>query len=172
MTRGLDETDVEILKRLEESSDRNLEELAEELDCSPSTIHYRIAKLKEEGVITEVSADLDPAAFGLDTLVLTEVTVSHEGGYADEIGEALTEIAGVNAVYYTMGDVDFVVIAQVQDREQLYEMIDAIVTIDGVDETSSRFVIRELKAGNRILNDMSDEMVDRVIDGEGGHVHD
>lgn len=165
-TIDLDENDLDILRELERNDEKNLEELAEELDLSKSTIHYRLNRLKDDGVITDVSADLDPAALGMSMVVITEVYVSHESGYAEDIGTKLGDIAGVQQVFYTMGDVDFMVIARAQNHEQLNELIDELVAIDGVNETSSRFVMRELKRGNRLIETMSEEMVDRVIETE------
>ena len=162
----LDENDLEIIRELEQNDEKNLEELAAELDLSKSTIHYRLNRLKEDGVITDISADIDPQSLGLAMVVITEVNVSHESGYADEIGDVLVDVEGVQQVYYTMGDVDFVVISRVQNHDQMNEVIDDIVAIDGVNETSSRFVMRELKNENRILENMSDEMIGNVLETE------
>lgn len=96
-----------------------------------------------------VTADVDPLTLGLSMMMITEVSVNHETGYADDIGTDLTEIDGVSEVYYTMGNVDFVVISGMQDREQMNTLINDIVSIEGVDETSSRFVMKELKTAGR-----------------------
>lgn len=165
-TPDLDENDLEIIRELEQNDEKNLEELAEKLDLSKSTIHYRLNRLKESGVITDISADVDPHALGLTMVVITEVYVSHESGYAEEIGEELVDVDGVQQVYYTMGDVDFMVISRVQNHDQMNALIDEIVAIGGVNETSSRFVMRELATGDRLVETMSDEMIDRVLEAE------
>lgn len=59
--------------------------------------------------------------------------------------------------------VDFVVISRVQNRDQLNKLIDDIVMIDSVDETSSRFVMSEHKTGGNTIGDMSEEMIATVI---------
>ncbi|WP_137288952.1 Lrp/AsnC family transcriptional regulator [Natronorubrum halophilum] len=164
MGPDLDETDIEILRRLEETNDKNLEELSNELDLSKSAVHYRVNNLKENDVITEISANIDPHTLGLDMLIVTEVSVSHESGYAEEIGDSLTAIDGVNQVYYMMGDVDFIVISRVQNHDQMHALIDDIVEIDGVNETSSQFVIQELQTGDRLLDNTSDGMIDEILD--------
>ncbi|ELY40967.1 Lrp/AsnC family transcriptional regulator [Natronorubrum sulfidifaciens] len=162
---AIDETDVAILERVERDADVNLADLAAELDLSKSAVHYRLNKLKDADVIASVSADVDPLALGLDMVVITEVSVAHESGYADDIGQALTEIDGVFQVYYTMGDVDFIVHSRVQDRDQMNDLIDEIVTIDGVNETSSTFVMKELQTNPKTVANMSDTMIETVIDG-------
>ncbi|SDK56705.1 Lrp/AsnC family transcriptional regulator [Natronorubrum texcoconense] len=162
---AVDETDVAILERVERDADVNLAELAEELGLSKSAVHYRLNKLKDSDVITSVSADVDPLALGLNMVVITEVSVAHESGYAEDIGRSLTAIDGVFQVYYTMGDVDFVVHSRVQNRDQMNDLVDEIVTIDGVNETASKFVMRELKTSTRTVENMSEEMLRDAVDG-------
>lgn len=163
---SLDEVDLELLSFIEEDFDVNLSTLSDELGLSKSAVHYRINKLKDNGVVTGVTADLDPLAFGLNMVAITEVSVTHETGYAEDIGSALVEIDGVEQVYYTMGDVDFMVLSRVQNRDQLNDLIDSMVDIDGVNETSSRFVMREIKSDRRVLGSMSEEMRDHVVDAD------
>ena len=160
---NLDEQDLALLGRIEADFDASLEELADELGLSKSAVHYRIKKLRERGVVKGVTADVDPLALDLSMMMITEVSVNHETGYADEIGTDLTEIHGVTEVYFTMGDVDFVVISRVQDREQMNTLIDDIVSIEGVDETSSRFVMKELKTDGRPVSTLSDTMRGRIL---------
>lgn len=139
----LDETDLEILQRVEDDFDVNLKTLAAELEISKSAVHYRLKKLKESGVIEGVTADVDPLALGLEMAAITEISVTHEMGYSENTGERLRALRGVEQVYYTMGNVDFIVISRVQSREQMNDLIERIVAIDGVRETSSTFVMRE-----------------------------
>ena len=67
MDSSLDEKDIQILRRVEQDYEVNLEELSEELGISKSTIHYRLKKLKEDGVITRAMAEVDPEVFGLNS---------------------------------------------------------------------------------------------------------
>lgn len=152
----LDETDLEILERVERDFDVSLGTVAAESDLSKSAIHYRVNKLKESGVIQGVTADVDPLALGLEMVSITNVSVTHEQGYSESIGEQLTSICGVERVFYTMGDVDFVLISRVQTREQLNDLIDEIVAIDGVNETSSTFVMDEFHDDQNVTANLSE----------------
>ena len=98
--------------------------------------------------------------------MITNVSVTHETGYAEDIGEELASLSGVQQVYYTMGDADFVVIARTQNRDQINDLINSIVAIDGVNETTSRFVMRELKTDSRALSNMSEGMHEEALDGD------
>ncbi|MFB6185065.1 MAG: Lrp/AsnC family transcriptional regulator [Haloarculaceae archaeon] len=163
----LDEVDLALLECVEDDFDVNLDELADELDLSRSAVHYRLNKLKEEGVVTGVTADLDPVSLDLDMVAITQVSVTHEAGYSEDIGTQLADLAGVEQVYYTMGDVDFVLVCRVQDRSQMNDVIEHIVAIDGVNETSSRFVMDEIETHPRVTPVLSEEMKSSLLDGDG-----
>lgn len=160
----LDETDLGILERVEADFDISLETLAEELDLSKSAVHYRLNKLKENGVIEGITADVDPLAFGLEMVAITDVSVTHEAGYSENIGEELQVLDGVEQVYYTMGDVDFVAISRVQSRDQLNDLIERIVAIEGVNETSSKFVMGEFHGTGGVTANLPNEARDVVLD--------
>ncbi len=160
----LDEMDLAILERVEDDFDVSLETLAEELDLSKSAVHYRLNKLKDNGVILSVTADVDPLAFGLEMVAITDVSVTHETGYSEDIGEKLVALQGVEQVYYTMGDVDFVVISRVQTRDQLNDLIDRIVAIEGVNETSSKFVMQEFENDRSITANLTETARGSVLD--------
>ena len=160
----LDEIDLEILERAERDFDVSLGTVAAELDLSKSAIHYRVNKLKESGVIRGVTADVDPLAFGLEMVSITNVSVTHEQGYSESIGEQITSIRGVERVFYTMGDVDFVVISRVQTRGQLNDLIDELVAIDGVNETSSTFVMDEFHDGQNVTVNLTEEGREMVLE--------
>lgn len=160
----LDETDLAILERIEKDFDVSLETLSEELDLSKSAVHYRLNKLKDNGVIQSVTADIDPLAFGLEMVAITDVSVTHETGYSEDIGEELIALQGVEQVYYTMGDIDFVVISRVQTRDQLNDLIDRIVAIDGVDETSSKFVMQEFENDRAVAANLTEAARKAVLD--------
>jgi len=165
-TESFDEVDLKLLESVESDFDVSLETLAEELGLSKSAVHYRLNKLKENGVITGVTADIDPEPFGLEMVAITEVSVTHEQGYSEEIGEQLGDIEGVEQVYYTMGDIDFITITRVQNRDQMNEVIEAMVSIDGVNETSSRFVMNEIKSNPRVLTNIPSNIRDVLLDDE------
>jgi DNA-binding Lrp family transcriptional regulator len=160
----LDSVDLALLERVERDFDVSLETLSEELDLSRSAVHYRLEKLEESGVITGVTADLDPTALGLDMVAITEVSVTHEEGYSENIGTELSALDGVEQVYYTMGDVDFVVVSRVQNRSQMHDVIESMVAIDGVDETSSRFVMDEIQTSPQVTPVLSEESRSNLVE--------
>jgi DNA-binding Lrp family transcriptional regulator len=160
----LDEVDLEILQQVEDDFDVSLETVAQELGLSKSAVHYRIKKLKEEGIIKSVTADVDPFALGLEVVAITDVSVTHREGYSENIGAEITAIDGVEQVYYTMGDVDFVAVSRVQTRDQLNGLIEKIVAIDGVNETSSKFVLEEFHDTRSVSGNLTRAGRETILD--------
>lgn len=161
---NLDETDLEILQQIEDDFDVSLETVAQELGLSKSAVHYRIKKLKEEGIIRGITADVDPFALGLEMVAITDVSVTHHEGYSENIGEEVATIAGVEQVYYTMGDVDFVAVSRVQTRAQLNELVERIVAVDGVNETSSKFVLEEFHDTQNVSRNLTQSGRETILD--------
>ena len=158
-----DEMSIQLLRYVESDFELSLDELSDELGLSKSAIHYRLNKLKDNDVIQDVTADINPLSFGLNMVAITEVHVRHEEGYSENIGESLASVSGVEQVYYTMGDVDFITISRVQNRSQMNDLIDEIIGISGVDETSSRFVMDEIKTSPKVMQSVSESVEESIL---------
>ncbi|MFB6155357.1 MAG: Lrp/AsnC family transcriptional regulator [Haloferacaceae archaeon] len=139
----MDERDIRILKAIADLETGSPEQLHEETDIPVSTIHYRLNNLREAGVITNDLYDIDLSVVGLDVTVIVEIDADYGGPY-EEFGEKLLDIEGVTHVYFTMGETDFVVIAQLTGREMVERLISELDHIEEVRRTDSTFVISTL----------------------------
>ncbi|MGQ3410733.1 Lrp/AsnC family transcriptional regulator [Natrinema sp. LN54] len=163
----MDERNVRILQAIAELGTGSPDEISEYTDIPKSTVHYRLTKLKESGVVTDDLFDIDLEEFGLEITVITEVIAEYEEQYHEEVGEKLAAIEGVNQVYFTMGDTDFVVIAYLSGREMVHRLISDYEAIDEVVRTSSQFVVETVKDESYPLNDFElDTLVETVADDE------
>ncbi|QCS41886.1 Lrp/AsnC family transcriptional regulator [Natrinema versiforme] len=163
----MDERNVRILQAIAELGTGSPDEISEYTDIPKSTVHYRLTKLKESGVVTDDLFDIDLEEFGLEITVITEVIAEYEEQYHEEVGEKLAAIEGVNQVYFTMGDTDFVVIAHLSGREMVHRLISDYEAIDEVVRTSSQFVVETVKDESYPLNDFElDTLVETVADDE------
>ncbi|MBV0926319.1 Lrp/AsnC family transcriptional regulator [Halomicroarcula limicola] len=153
----MDEKDIQVLAAIAKLGTGSPEKLSEETDIPKSTVHYRLDNLREEGVITNDLFDVDLTKVGLNITVITEVMAEYSKGYHDKVGEKLGEVEGVNQVYFTMGDTDFVVISHLSNRGMVENLIQQFEAIDEIARTSSKFVIKTIKDENRPLNDFEME---------------
>jgi DNA-binding Lrp family transcriptional regulator len=83
----LDDVDKELLELLQESSRYPATELAERVGVSDNTVHNRIQRLEEAGVVTGYTTTLDLDELGLDLYFMFTCTarVSDRGDVAQEI---------------------------------------------------------------------------------------
>jgi len=162
----MDERDVRLLKAIADLETRSPERLHEETDIPTSTIHYRLNKLREAGILTNDLYDVDLAALGLGVTVIVQVLADYADSYED-VADKILAIEGVTQCYFTMGETDFVVHAQLSSREMVERLISDFECIEEVERTNSTFVIRTLRSGHRALQSYDLEtLVDELVDEE------
>lgn len=163
---SLDARDVRILRSIAQNDSTSPERIHDETDIPKSTVHYRIEKMKDRGVIKNDLFEIDFEKVGLGLTVISEVLAEFGEGYQQEVGEALAEIEGVNEVYFTMGDTDFIVISRLPSRDMVETLVEEFEAIDGIQRTSSKFVITSIKAQESVgmLRDYSETT---VLDSHG-----
>lgn len=149
----MDEKDLKILFAIAERKSGSPEVIQSETGIPKSTIHYRLENLREQGIIQNDLYDIDAKSLGLTITVISEVWAEYQQGYHHEIGESLSAVEGVNQVYFTMGETDFVVISHLTSQEMAEELISSFEGIEGIQRTSSKFVITTVKDEPNILND-------------------
>ena len=139
----IDELDVKILRVLQDDARRSCREIAEELDVATGTVYNRIKKMMNKGVIKGYVPLIDPLKLGYDLTTL--IMAQAESENLHEAEEALAKLPGVIAVYDITGDFDVAVIARVQDRNALNELVKKILSIPGVKRTVTNVVFNVVK---------------------------
>lgn len=161
----MDERDVEILKAIADLGEPSPKVIEAETGIPKSTVHYRLENLREEGIIEDDLFNIDLAALGLDLTVISEVNAEYKEGYHEEVGRKLSEIEGVNQVYFTMGDTDFIVIANLADRKMVESLIADYERIEEVKRTSTSFVITTIKNECTPLRDFELGTLQSIVNG-------
>jgi|Deesub1362A_J573_1020465.scaffolds.fasta_scaffold00105_38 DNA-binding Lrp family transcriptional regulator len=159
----IDEKDIKILRCIDEVGNSNIDEIAKMTNISRSTIHYRLKKYQESGIIKGTLVDLDPIELGLDITAIILVNAVYEKIYAEELGEKLSKIPGVISVYYVLGGVDFILICKAMDREDLKRVLRDINSTEGVIRTGTHFVAATIKEEKRILVNYPEEMLKKLF---------
>ncbi|MEX0991989.1 MAG: Lrp/AsnC family transcriptional regulator [Actinomycetota bacterium] len=70
----LDDRDLEILAALQEDARATYADIARRVGLSPSSVHDRVRKLEQSGVIKAYRAEVDPRALGLQVTALVSVS--------------------------------------------------------------------------------------------------
>lgn len=145
----MDELDLRILKAIATEETQNTERIHDELDVPQSTIHYRIEKMKESGVIQNDLLDVDLRSIGLQLTLISDVIAEFGELTESRVGERLGEIEGVDKVYFTLGEVDFVLIAHLTGRDMVEQLVNDYENTGGIQRVSSKFVISTVKDSPR-----------------------
>ncbi len=146
----LDEIDKKILNILQDDANRSLEEMGRELGLSKSTIHYRIKKMMEKGIIRKFMAFVDPLLIGYDILAISLIRAKFGPGYQKKVGEKLMKIKGIWAVYFLLGDIDFVVLIRAKNRADLQRIINEFINTAEIERSSTHIVLERIKEDPKI----------------------
>jgi DNA-binding Lrp family transcriptional regulator len=161
----LDEKDIRILCAIASEKTASPDKIGEITDIPKSTVHYRISQLQEQGVIKNDLHEIDLEKFGLSLTLISEIWAKFEEGYHKHVGEKIADIEGVNQVYFTMGDTDFIVIAHLTDRSMVQRLVEDYEGIDEIKRTSSKYTISTVKDEANALNDFEPEtLIDALCD--------
>lgn len=160
---SIDEKNIRILSAIAKHKTGSPDRITELTGIPKSTVHYRIQQLKEQGVITNDLFDIDLEKIELSITLLSEVRATYEEGYHELVGEKLGEIEGVNQVYFTLGDTDFVVISHLHSRQEVERLVEAFEAIDEIERTSSTFVITTVKDESNPIADYEMETLFELL---------
>lgn len=140
---NIDDVDKKILKILEEDSRTPFSIIARRLNLSESTIHIRIKKLKENGILKRytVDVDLEKAGKGVTAFVMLKA----EPKKYEEILHFLQNMREVYEIYDVTGEYYAIIKVRVENREILAKVLDEIGNQEGIVNTYTMFVLRTLK---------------------------
>ncbi|AKH97871.1 Lrp/AsnC family transcriptional regulator [Halanaeroarchaeum sulfurireducens] len=136
----LDDTDRAILRELQRNARTPYSEIARRIDMSSATVHDRVKRMEEEGVIRGYHADIDPTA--VDLSVEAVIGFRIEQGRSSETLDRLEDLEEVQEVLLTTGEWDALVQLVARDTNALRTlMFDRISSIEGVERTQTMVVL-------------------------------
>jgi DNA-binding Lrp family transcriptional regulator len=157
MPPALDELDRKILALVQQDTRRAAEAIGAEIGLSASAVQRRIARLREEAVITAEVAIVDPKSVGRSLTLIVDIEVERE---RPELMAVLKRwIAGEPAIqeaWYVTGDGDFVLIVTARDVEDYDALMQKLVSENSnVRRFRTRVALSTLKRGCRVPVDES-----------------
>lgn len=132
MAISLDEVDVRLLAELQVDADRTNVELARLVGLSPAATLNRVRRLKETGIIRQVSARVDPAAAGFPLQVYVSVTLAgHEPRASRGFEDAVRAMPQVIAADWVAGETDVMLLVVARDVAELHQVLVRLSTRGG-----------------------------------------
>jgi len=121
----LDSFDRRLLELVQENSTQTAEQLAAAVPLSPSAIQRRLRRLREEGIILQDVAIVDPKKVGRPTFYIVALQVERERPeLLASLKRCLADEGQIQQVFYVTGEADFVLVVTAADTESY----DALMT--------------------------------------------
>ncbi|WP_411360621.1 transcriptional regulator AsnC [Pseudidiomarina sp. YC-516-91] len=139
----LDALDKYILNALQTNARTSYAELAKAQHVSAATIHVRIEKLRQAGVITGTHVHVDARKLGYQVCCFIGINLARAGDYPRTLArlEALPEVV---EAHYTTGQYSIFIKVLVQSIEQLQDLlINKIQSIDEIQATETLISLQQ-----------------------------
>ncbi len=146
----LDDKDLKILELLRANARMTTNEMSKKLEMPQTTIHNRIKRMKQSGIIKRFTIDLDRKKIGKNLQAYILCTVSYRTSRGQKISqyevaqmiEALPEVEDVSIV---TGEIDLIVKVALGDVDELNNfVISKLRDIDGIEKTVTSVVLSEV----------------------------
>ena len=138
----LDETDHQILDMLIENTRTPFTDIAKKLQISAGTVHVRVKKMEEAGIITGSSLTLDYKKLGYSFIAYVGVFL-HKTSQTQFVLERINEIPYVTVAHVTTGKFNIFCKIRAQDTSHAKEIIYKIDDIEGVTRTETMISLEE-----------------------------
>ena len=140
----MDVLDLKILNVLRQDARKPFLEVANELGVSDVTIHKRVKKMVDRGVIRGFETVIDDAKLGYGVTAFVEVGV--EPGASESAAEKLTRIDGVLETHEIHGHCDILLKVRAEGLSELRDkLVNQIRVVEEVVSTEAFPVMRVVK---------------------------
>ena len=130
----LDDIDKKIIEILKNDSRTPFTVIASALGLSDSTIHVRLKKLRDEGIILRYTVDLNEDL--IEKKVHGLIMINVNPGHLEAVIEKLRANHLIIHIYEAHGDNDLIVTTNTRDLDELRELIIEIRQIPNIATTS------------------------------------
>ena len=145
MAVKLDEIDLVLLSELQADADRTNVELSRIVGLSPAGTLNRVRRLKESGVIRQITARLDPAEVGFPLQVYVSITLArHEPRASKVFEDVVRALPQVIAADWVAGEIDAILLVVARDVAELQQVLTRLST-RGAQRMTTLLRLQELK---------------------------
>jgi Lrp/AsnC family transcriptional regulator, leucine-responsive regulatory protein len=135
----LDKTDRTLIVALQKNAQLRLEDLASLVHMVPSSVHERLRRLTNEGVIRGWTIDIDADAFGMHVLAYVGVRSSKP---CSKLMPAMESITAIEECHSVAGKNGLMLKVRVESTAALLELVERLRQIPGVEGTESSIVLK------------------------------
>lgn len=143
----LDETDLDILRALQEDGRLTTRQLAAKVHRSPTPVFERVRRLESQGFIRRYSAVLDADKLGRGFMVICQVKLRViNRDIALAFVNCVKDLPEVSECYHVSGSSDYILKVRAASMAQYRDfLLNKLGAIDSVGTIESSFVMTEIK---------------------------
>ncbi|MBS1556624.1 MAG: Lrp/AsnC ligand binding domain-containing protein [Bacteroidetes bacterium] len=139
----LDNVDLRILELLMQDAKRPYTEVAKKVNVSQGTVHVRMAKMEEAGIIDKTSLRINYANLGYDITAFIGIYLEKSALY-EKVLAKLKDIPEIVNIHYTTGNYSMFVKIHCRDTNHLKEVLhDKMQQVEGIERTETMISLEE-----------------------------
>ena len=144
----IDNVDLSILNILTKDAKKPYTDVARKVHVSGGTVHVRMNKLEDAGIVRRATLDLDYGKLGYSLTAFLGVYLAKSSLY-DSVFEQLTMIDEITTIHYTTGNYSMFLKLVCKDTSHLKDILhDRIQRIDGIVRTETIISLEESLSRN------------------------
>ncbi len=139
----IDNVDLKILALLTEDAKMPYTEVAKKVFVSGGTVHVRMRKLEDMGIVQGTTLKMDYSKMGYDITAFLGIYLEKSSLY-DQVIKKLYNIPEIVKVHYTTGNYNIFVKLHCRDTNHLKDVLhDKIQKVEGIERTETIISLEE-----------------------------
>ena len=139
----IDNIDLKILALLSEDAKIPYTEIAKKVYVSGGTVHVRMRKMEEMGIVRGTTLNMDYSKLGYDITAFLGIYLER-GSLYNEVVDELKKVPEVVKIHYTTGNYSIFIKIHCRDTKHLREVLhDKIQKIEGIVRTETLISLEE-----------------------------
>jgi Lrp/AsnC family transcriptional regulator, regulator for asnA, asnC and gidA len=139
----VDNVDLKILEILMQDAKKPYTEVAKKAFVSGGTVHVRMNKMEEAGIVEKTTLKVNYGKLGYDITAFIGIFLQKSALY-DQVMAALKSIPEITNIHYTTGNYSMFVKMHVKDTNHLKQVLhDKIQQVEGIERTETMISLEE-----------------------------
>src|SRR5260221_14442405 len=148
---NLDKLDLQIINEMMENAEIAYADLGKRLFVSGGTIHVRIKKLQESGIVKGTKLNVDLKQLGYDVIAFIGIYLEKSSLY-DSVAKELKKIPQIVRLNYTTGNYSMFAEIVCKDIQELrFVLHDELQKIKGIERTETFISLEESLDRNVVI---------------------
>jgi Lrp/AsnC family transcriptional regulator for asnA, asnC and gidA len=140
---NIDKLDLQIIQHLMQDANISYADLGKKLFVSPGTVHVRIKKLQDNGIVSGTRLHVDLKKLGYDVIAFIGIYLEKSSLY-DVVAKDLRKIPEIVRMNYTTGNYSIFAEIVCKDISQLRKVLhDELQKIKGIERTETFISLEE-----------------------------